>query len=478
MTRRTPALALATVGAAAVVAAPTPEGLTPAGVGALATGWFAAVCWVTGALPLSITALLVPVWLVALGVYPRVDPAFSGFADPVVALFLATFLLAAALQSVGLDRRVALRLVAAVGTAPRRLVLGLMVAAAALSMVVSNTATAAMLMPVAAGVVRAVRPDAPADSNLHVAALLGTAYGASVGGIGTLVGTPANAIVATQIEQGLGVEVSFLDWMTVGVPVVVASLPIVWVVLLRLYPPETGERTVDDAPDLLADFDPLTGMQRRVGAVFLATATLWVVGGLDFLFRWLPASVHARLFGGGAADGVLSFAVVGVLGVVALVLAGAIDEDDVRGIDWPTLLLFGGGLSLADALTDTGATTWLARTLLDPVVSAPILAAVAAVVALTVLLSELASNTATAAILAPVLVELGRAEGTGVTLAVACAVAASFGFALPVATPPNAIAYGTGAVTRSQMLRAGVALDVLMGIAASLLVIVVAPLLL
>jgi len=472
VTARPLALAAAAVGALAIAAAPAPAGLSPAGVGALATTWFAAVCWVTGALPLSVTALLVPVWLVGLGVYDRVAPALAGFADPVVALFLATFVLAAALQKEGLDRRVALAVVAAVGTRPRRLVLGLMVAAAGLSMVVSNTATAAMLVPVATGVVRTVHPDAPRESNLHVAALLGVAYGASVGGVGTLVGTPANAIVVAQLAA-VGVDVSFFDWMLVGVPVVAVSVPVVWLVLVRLYPPDSDvQATLDPA---FAEPPPVTPTGRRVAVVFLATAALWVAGSLDVLFTWLPAGVQTRLFGGAGTDGLLSLAVVGLLAVGVLVAVGAVDEDDVAGIDWPTLLLFGGGLSLARALADTGATTWLARTVLDPVADAPLLAVVALVVALTVVFSELASNTATAAVFAPVLVAFGGADT--VTLAVACGVAASFGFALPVATPPNAIVYGSGAVTRGQMLRAGVVLDVLMAVAATLLVVVLAPLL-
>jgi len=473
VTARTPTLAAAAVGALAIAAAPPPAGLSPAGVGALAATWFAAVCWVTGALPLSVTALLVPVWLVGLGVYDRVAPALAGFADPVVALFLATFVLAAALRKEGLDRRVALAVIAAVGTRPRRLVLGLMVAAAGLSMVVSNTATAAMLVPVATGVVRTVHPDAPEESNLHVAALLGVAYGASVGGVGTLVGTPANAIVVAQLAT-VGVDVSFFDWMLVGVPVVVVSVPIVWVALVTLYPP-----TDDDTASLDAGFvdpPPVTPTGRRVAVVFLATAALWVAGSLDFLFAWLPANVHGRLFGGAGTGGLLSLAVVGLLAVGVLVAVGAVDEGDIAGIDWPTLLLFGGGLSLARALADTGATTWLARTVLDPVADAPLLALVALVVALTVVFSELASNTATAAVFAPVLVAFGTGADA-VTLAVACGVAASFGFALPVATPPNAIVYGSGAVTRGQMLRAGVVLDVLMAVAATLLVVALAPLL-
>jgi sodium-dependent dicarboxylate transporter 2/3/5 len=475
-------LVLATALALAVVAAPTPAGLSPAGQAGLAATTFAGVCWLTGALPLSVTALLVPVWLTALGASPSFAAALTGFADPLIFLFLGTFVLADALGRQGVDRRVALWLVAAVGSSPRRVVLALMVATAGLSMLISNTATAALMAPLALGLVSQLTHgpgeggDGPAAprTNLHVAALLGVAYAASIGGVGTLIGSPPNAIVVEALAAG-GVEVSFVDWLVLGLPIVVVTLPLAWVVLVYwLYPPappaERG-RAQARARELRRELPPLSATGWRVSGVFALVATLWVVGGLDFAVEGLlPPGLFEVLYGGPGSEGLLYFPLVGLLAVPALVLVGDTTVEDVAGIDWATLVLFGGGISLANALVRTEATGWLARTVFGAL-DVPTVALVVLVVALAIALSELASNTATAAILAPVLLEVGRSSApgaaglsAGVLLALTGGIAASYGFALPVATPPNAIVFGTGEIGREQMLRAGLVLDAALGL--------------
>ena len=222
----------------------------------------------------------------------------------------------------------------------------------------------------------------------------------------------------------------------------------------------------------------LSSAGRRTVAVFAGTAGLWVLGGLGFLFEGvLPSSWFVTLFGGtgtsvfgtGGHEGVLFYVLVGLLAIPALVLSGAAAWDDVVDIDWGTLLLLGGGISLANALADTDATRWLAEVTLGPLEGASLVLVLLAVIALTVAVGELASNTAMAAIIAPLLVNAGPAyagalgtsgETASVLLAVTGAIAASYGFALPVATPPNAIVFGAGYVERDHMLRAGVLLDV------------------
>jgi sodium-dependent dicarboxylate transporter 2/3/5 len=493
-------LGVASVATLAVLLAPTPPGLAPAGQAALATMTFAGVCWVTGALPLAVTALLVPVLLTTLGARPTFAAALEGFADPLIALFLGTFVLAAALSREGLDRRVALTLVAAVGTSPRRIVLALMVATAGLSMVISNTAAAAVMIPLALGLVAELdggeergvttvgeataEPDRD-HSNLHVAALLGVAYAASIGGVGTVIGTPPNAIVVDALASA-GVEVSFVDWLFVGLPIVVVTLPLGWAVLVGwLYPPRADEtRRVaarDQVSALRADLPAVSSTGRRVAAVFVAVVVLWILGGLgDVLAPSLPAEVGEVLYGTARHQGLLYFPLVGLLAVPALYLVGGTDVEEIASIDWGTILLFGGGLALADALVGTGATAWLASDALGRL-RLPLVGMIVVVVAVAILFSELASNTATAAILAPVLLEVGR-EGAagapaeaGVVLAVTGGIAANYGFALPVATPPNAIAFGTGEIEREEMLRAGVALDVLLGLVTAGLLLVLLP---
>jgi sodium-dependent dicarboxylate transporter 2/3/5 len=479
-------LAVAVLVTGGIAAAPVAGELTVAGRYAVATMAFAAVLWITGALPLSLTALLVPVLLTVFGVYPDLGAAVAGFADPVVFLLLAGFVLAEALQARGIDRRIALAILVRFGTSPRGLVLGVMLATALLSMVISNTATVAMMVPIVLGIVESVTELTEADSegsdasNLQVGMLLGVAYAASLGGVGTLVGTPPNAIVVGQVNELLGVEVTFVDWLAVGLPMVVLTLPVAWVLLTYVvYPPEHYDvsRARERAREELRSMGPLTARGRRTVAVFVATAGLWLLGGLEFLFAdRLPSAWRVTLFGGdgtsvfGTAghEGLLFYVLVGLLAIPALVLTGAAAWDDLLDVDWGTLLLLGGGISLANALSDTGATRWLADVTLGSLAGSSVVLLILVVVTLTILVGELASNTAMAAIVAPLLVNVGPAyagalgtnpETASVLLAITGAVAASYGFALPVATPPNAIVYGTGYVERDHMLRAGALLD-------------------
>ncbi|WP_276247461.1 DASS family sodium-coupled anion symporter [Haladaptatus sp. YSMS36] len=481
-------LAVALAGLFATI--PTPDGLTQTGQFALATAIFAAVLWVTGALPLPVTALLIPVLLTLFGVTPQLGDALTGFADPVVFLLLAGFMLAAALQRQRLDRRIAYVLLLRLGTSPRRLVLAVMVATASLSMLISNTATTAMMAPIGLGLATQVTGPNAGHTNLHRSLLLGIAYAASVGGVGTLIGTPPNAIVVAALDEFAGIQISFLEWMVVGIPVVALTLPLVWFVLtFVVFAPATSDVSAArrKTKTALERDGPLTPAARRVALIFCVTASLWILGGLGVLFEGvLPAPVYTTLFGGpgpslvggGAHQGALYFVIVGLLSIPALLLADTVTWDDLADIDWGTLLLLGGGLSLANALTETGATAWLATGVFGSVIDAPLVVVLFVIVSVTILAGELASNTAMAAILAPVLItaglESGGAFGVGPTdvalsLALAGALAASYGFALPVATPPNAIVYGTGELTRGEMLRAGLLLDVVMSLVLTVL---------
>lgn len=498
MDRRARALALgATVMLTAVTASVPVTDLSGSGQLALAAMVFAGSLWVTGALPLPVTALMVPVVLIGLGVTGSLPAAFSGFADPVIFLMLAGFALARALQKHDLDRLVAYAVMARLGTSPSRLVLAVMVATAGLSMLVSNTATTAMMAPIALGVASQVAPtDRATDANVGIAMLLGTAYAASLGGLGTLVGSPPNAIVVGQLEATIGYHVGFLDWMAIGLPVVVITVPLTWYLLTRwLYPPRATDVSAArrDARAELRAASQLSPAARRVVVISAATAGLWMLGGLDFVFaELLPAAWQTTLFGGEGPNvlggtghrGLLHFTVVGLVGVTALVLAGTLEWDDVEEIDWGTLVLLGGGLSLANALASTDATRWLADGTLGLLGEASIVVVVLGLLAAVVAVGELASNTAMAAIIAPLLISIGPQyaaalgtsdPGASAFLAIAGGVAASFGFALPVATPPNAIVFGTGEITKNQMLRAGVVLDVVMVVVGTGLLFLVVP---
>jgi sodium-dependent dicarboxylate transporter 2/3/5 len=336
------------------------------------------------------------------------------------------------------------------------------------------------------GVAEAGLGDAATDdsfTNIQISMLLGTAYAASVGGVGTLIGTPPNAILAAQLDKILGYEIGFARWLLIGVPIVAVTLPIVWYLLTyRIYPPQiddvTGAR--EEAGRYLEEEGELGPRGKRVAYIFTATAGLWVLGGLgDLLGPYLPAAWATTVFGGDGAtvlgveghQGILYYVMVGLAAIPALVLADTMEWDELVDIDWGTILLFGGGIALADALAATGATDWIANTVFRSLTGAPIVLVVGAVVLLVIFLTEMTSNTATATIIIPILIgigsvfaaTLGLAEvSAAVFLSVSGAVAASFAFALPVATPPNAIVFGSGYIEQRHMMRAGVVLNILM----------------
>ncbi|PCR89885.1 anion transporter [Natrinema ejinorense] len=508
--RRIPLFALATIGTVAIAAAPSPSGLSMAGQYAIATMFFAGLLWVTGALPLAVTALTIPVLLTGTGVYDSMDAALVGFADHIIFLFLAGFMLANGIQKYNIDRRIALYSIAKMGSSPRRLIFAIMGVTAVLSMWVSNTATAAMMMPIAVGVLTQVldRDDlassneqdrgsdatetvadggdvgsSAAFTNLQISMLLGTAYAASVGGVGTIIGTPPNAILVSQLNAILDYEIGFADWFIVGFPIVVVTLPLVWFLLTYvLYPPEVPdvERARATAREQLEAEGDLDPRGKRVAAIFAVTAGLWMLGGLGDLFEpHLPDVWMTTVFGGEGMtvfgveghQGLLYYVMVGVAAVPALVLADTMEWEELVDIDWGTLLLFGGGISLANALADTGATEWIADTVFGGFVGAPILLVIGAVVLVVIFLTEMTSNSATTSIIVPILISLGSVFSatlgltdfsTALFLSVAGAIAASFAFALPVATPPNAIVFGSGYVKQRHMLRAGLVLNAVM----------------
>jgi sodium-dependent dicarboxylate transporter 2/3/5 len=392
-----------------------------------------------------------------------------------------------------------------------------MLATAFLSMWVSNTATSAMMLPIALGVLAQVigrdeiaAPDAnPTEdiedvdgdsaasldgagaTNFQRSLLLGTAYAASVGGVGTLIGTPPNAILAGQLNSILGYEISFADWLLIGMPVVIITLPLVWALLtMVLYPPRitdvTGAR--EQARQELEDEGALSPRGKRVAYIFAATAALWVIGGLGDGVQYLMdqgilplpqtwfntlygTSEGMTVFGIRGHQGALYYVMVGMLAIPALVLSDTADWDDLVDIDWGTILLFGGGIALADALAATGATEWIADVVFTSLTGAPIVLVVAIIVLLVIFLTEMTSNTATSTIIVPILIGIGGvfaatlglpAEAASIFLAVSGAIAASFAFALPVATPPNAIVFGSGYLEQKDMMKAGIILNIIM----------------
>jgi len=406
--------------------------------------------WMTQALHLSFTALLVPLLAVLAGVL-TVREALSAFAQPVIFLFLGGFALAAALSRHQLDQALALAMLR-LARGRTALAVGLLFAlTAVLSMWLSNTATAAMMLPLALGLLPprsgsadGAPPESAQGRRTRAFVLLGLAYSASIGGMGTLVGSPPNAIAAAQ--AGIG----FADWLRIGLPLVALLWPLMVALLYLLLRPRF------DSPATSADLHPAdppptwTWTRPRVLTlgIFALTVTGWVLG-----------APLARALGVQAdIDTLVALAAIALLGASGVLGWGDLE----RQTQWGVLLLFGGGLTLSQVMSGTGSSDFLAQALLRWVADAPTLLVLLALVAFVVMLTELVSNTASAALIIPIALSLAPAWGLPpVAVAAAVALAASCAFMLPVATPPNAIVFGSGGVSQATMMRIGMGLNLL-----------------
>jgi sodium-dependent dicarboxylate transporter 2/3/5 len=392
--------------------------------------------WLSEALPLAVTALLVPVLAVLAGALD-VRAAFAGFAHPLIFLFLAGFGLAAALASRGLDRWLADRVVGRFAGDFRRSAFALFTVSAALSMWISNTATVALLLPVALGILarvgRASGPEAEAKASPFV--LLGIAYSASVGGIGTVIGSPPNAIAAAAL--GLG----FSEWMVMALPFVVLLLPCLFLVLAKLLPPGPVARLAVDENESGFDREQLATL-----SIFALALAGWLFG--RPLAAWLDIEADFDT-------------IVAVSALIALVGLGLVSWREVdRNIDWSVLLLFGGGLTLSAVLGSTGASRYLAHLLGAATEGLPLVLLIGSSVLFLVFLTEVSSNTASAALFVPLFVAVALALDVAPrTLVIPIAIACSCAFMLPVATPPNAIVFGSGRIAQRTMIRVGLVLN-------------------
>jgi len=398
--------------------------------------------WVTQALHLSVTALLVPLLAVAAGLMDM-RGALASFAHPIIFLFMGGFALAAALQKQGLDRALAHAVLRLAAGHRSRAVALLFALTALLSMWISNTATAAMVLPMALGLLQ--DSDNPGSETNgpdgigpreRMFVLLGVAYSASIGGIGTLVGSPPNAIAAAQ--AGIG----FAEWMRLGLPMVALLMPLMVGVLYLMLRPSLGGRMA-----LAQQTFEWTPDRRTTLAIFALTAACWI--GSAPLGRVLGITADMDSW-------------IAMAALVALVASRTLDWDTLeRQTHWGVLLLFGGGLALSQVMQVSGASAFLAGALVSAVQGAPTLWLLLGVVAFVVFLTELVSNTASAALMIPIFLGVGPALGlSGPLLAAAIAVAASCAFMLPVATPPNAIVFATSLVPQATMMRCGLVLNI------------------
>ncbi|MFW6067538.1 MAG: SLC13 family permease [Myxococcota bacterium] len=425
-----------------------------------------AIWWLTEAIPLAATALLPLVVLPLSGARSLEDTA-PPYAHPLIFLFLGGFLLALAMERWGLHRRIALHTLRRFGSDRRRTVGGFMAVAAFMSMWTSNTATAIVMLPIALSVIERIggeaeREGAGRDPSFAPSLLLGIAYAASIGGMGTIIGTAPNLFLASFIRDNLDVEIGFADWMRIGVPLVVVLVPLTWLLLTRvLYDVEAaplpgGRETFDRA---LTEIGPIRRPEVMVLVVFVLTAAGWLAR---------PSLQEMAVAGtkpfAGLSDAGIAVAAAVLLFVLPVGRGSGeqlLDWEAAARVPWDILLLFGGGLSLAAALRDTGVAEFLGAQVAGLAVLPDVLV-VLLVTAMVVFLTELTSNTATTAALVPVLAGVAPAVGLHpYALIFPAALSASCAFMLPVATPPNAIIFGSGRVSIAQMARTGFWLNLL-----------------
>jgi sodium-dependent dicarboxylate transporter 2/3/5 len=418
-----------------------------------------AIWWATEAIPLPMTALLPLIAFPLSGVLSS-KAAAAPYANPIIFLFLGGFLVALAIERCGLHRRIALNIFKRLGQSGARLVGGFMMVAALLSMWISNTSTTLMLFPIAMSLGWVVAETTPGltdkeKKDFNIALLLGLAYGASIGGVATLVGTPTNVFMVGFLQSEYGIEIPFVRWMMIGLPATIILLPIGWFMLTKILFKVnfiSSDETKAVLAERLEDLGSMSRAEKRTAVLFALLVLGWVLRKQIATLTGLPglsdtgvamlAALAAFIIPSGTDDKAL------------------VDWEDTKRLPWGVLILFGGGLSLAAALSSSGLTLWLGQQL-APLGAINHVVLVVSLTAMVVFLTELTSNVATTATLLPVMAALAVQLGIDpLIFVVPVTLAASCAFMLPVATPPNAIVFSTGQVTIKDMMRAGLGLNI------------------
>jgi len=470
---------------ALMLALPVPEGLSPAGWRVAALTVLIACWWFTEAVPVALTGSLPFLALPLLGI-AKADAVAAQYMSPVMFLVLGGAMVGLAFEKWGLHRRVALAVVSRVGTSPGALLFAVMAVTAVVSMWVNNSATTVMMLPIALAVAAATvgSPDATGrfDSrdarNFAAALILSVTLASNLGGFATPIGTPVNAIGLGILERSYGVRLGFLDWMAFGLPFMLLALPACWWILRHVTLPfELVPASAESLRSALGAPGAWSTPERRALAVVVAVATAWVLQPLVAV--GLPGLTDAGI----AVAGALLLAVLpagaargaGAVGDAAA--ARLLEWEDVRRAPWYLILLLGGGLALADAVVQSGLSSWLGGAL-GSVAGLPLLPMLLAIALLCGLITEAASNVATATIFMPIAGGLAASAGFDPVLGALCAaMAANLGFANPAATSSNALVYSTGRVPISAMLKSGLLVDLVGAVLIALLCAGVVPLL-
>jgi sodium-dependent dicarboxylate transporter 2/3/5 len=421
---------------------PPPHGLSADGQRALALFVFTGGMLALEPVPLPIAALMVPVAQVALGI-GDVTTSFGPFSSPVVFLVLGSLFLAEALSKHGLTRRLALWAIARSGGKVSLLLLSLMSIAALLSLWVINTATAAVLIPVASTIARRV-PDPERGRRLLVLLIMGIAVAASVGGMGSIVGAAPNAVASDWLSR-IG-PWTFFDWMKFGLPAVLLLLPLSWWLLLHIIPLDIDRLDLETVQEDINQMKSLSRHEVEILTIIGISGVLWVTGTYLETALAMPKSL-------------LSSAIVAIGAVFIMSIRYIIDWDDLKGVSWGIFFIIGAGLSLGEALERTGTSAWFAEILMPVVNRLPAVVILSLLVLLSAILTNLLNNATIAAVFTPILISLSRARGLDpVFLILPTTLATTFGYSLPSASARMALIYSTGVLTRNEMIRYGILL--------------------
>lgn len=409
-----------------------------------------ATWWMTQALPLTATALVPFVAFPLFGIM-RAAEAAAAYYSPILFLVLGGAIIALAIERTGLHRRLALAIVSRGGTTPGAMLFAFMTATAILSMIVSNTATTLIMIPIAVAVLRAAGVKELETDGFAGALIMGIAFAASIGGLGTLVGSPTNAIAVGIIQRITDVRITFVDWAVYGLPLVALAIPICWIILMRVQHVARGQFDAAAATAGIGSTGAWSTAEKRLVPLIAAVVAAWVA--LPLIEPLAPED--------SLTDGTI--AIVGALFLFVIPDGSGrplLNWDEANRAPWGVIMMFGGGLALAAGIGESGLATWLG-TALEPLGGVHPLLIALVVVALVVLITEFASNVATASGMIPVVGSLVLATGIDpMLLALPAAMAASWGFMLPSGTGPNAIAWATGHIALPRMIKAGLMLDI------------------
>lgn len=452
-----------------------PLGLEPAQQSLAAIMVFTIIYWLSEAIPIPITAVLAMALCVLLAVAP-VDDIFAAFGDSTLFVFIGAFIIAEAMTTHGLDRRFAFRVLSIPGVSKStyRVIIAFGAIGASLSAFISNTASTAMLLPIGLGmmgalsglIARETGVEDPTRLRFGTCLMLMIAYGASVGGLITPIGSPPNLIGIGLIAEQTDTNISFFEWTITALPVVIVMFAALCVILILLNRPEINR--IPGAGEYIAEERSKLGSMSRGGrntlVVFAMAVTLWLLPGVVNLFFGDESAIYAFL-SERLDEGVVAVAAAALLFILPVNWSErrfTLNWNEAVQIDWGTILLFGGGIVLGSLLSSTGLAETIGKGLVDALGVSSLFAITILAVVIAVLISETTSNTASAAVVVPIAIPIAMAAGVNPVIpALAATFGASYGFMLPVSTPPNAIVYGSGLIPITKMVRSGIVFDII-----------------